>query len=167
MTANIPDDLLDPAIIRSVRVLLQSEVGGAQAAAIAERYARNSVERDTWSALLELEIQTRDAVYEHLGDAAAQFGASVRSARAIGAINGATGTLLPHRWQLHSMVTATKLFVPHFRRLEQHFAHSPRAAFFSYVLEHELAIAEAGKRTLANVENPMEPVEALLGGVPS
>lgn len=167
MTTNVPDDLLDPAIIRSVRVLLQSEVGGARAAEIAERHARNAVERSTWCALRELEIQTRDAVYEQLGDPVVRFGASARSARAVGAINGATGTLLPHRWQLHSMVAATKLFVPHFRRLEQHFTGSPRAAFFRYVLEHELAIAEAGRRTLANVENPMAPVEALLGEVPS
>src|SRR5712664_3583428 len=34
------DDLLDRAVVRSVRVLVGSEVGGVQAAAFAERHAR-------------------------------------------------------------------------------------------------------------------------------
>ena len=64
---DMPDDLLAPAVIRSVRVLVGSEVGGVQAAAFAKRHARNAAERAIWAALHELELQTRDAVFEQLG----------------------------------------------------------------------------------------------------
>jgi hypothetical protein len=75
-------------------------------------------------------------------------------------------TVLPHQLQMRSLVVATKPFIPHFRRLDQHFADGPRAAFFHYVLAHELAIAELGRRVLRHDEDPLAPVEALLGNVP-
>jgi len=55
---------------------------------------------------------------------------------------------------------------PHFRKLDRHFAGSPWATFFHYVLAHELAIAELGRRVLTNHDEPLAPVEALLGNVP-
>jgi hypothetical protein len=71
---------------------------------------------------------------------------------------------------MRSLVVATKPFIPHFRKLDQHFADGPRAAFFhyvlAYVLAHELAIAELGRRVLRHDEDPLAPVEALLGNVP-
>jgi hypothetical protein len=161
-----PDDLLDRAVIRSVRVLVGSEVGGVQAAAFAERHARNAAERAIWAALHELELQTRDGVYEQLGDAAARFTTAERVANTVGTANGASVTLLPHQLQMRPLVVATKPFIPHFRKLDQHFADSPRAAFFHYVLAHELAIAELGRRVLTHDEDPLAPVEALLGNVP-
>jgi hypothetical protein len=162
----MPDDLLDRAVVRSVRVLVASEVGGAQAAAFAERHARNAAERAIWAALHELELQTRDAVFEQLGDAAARFTTTGRVATTVGGANGAAVTVLPHRLQMRSLVVATKPFVPHFRKLDRHFAGGPRAAFFHYVLAHELAIAELGRRALTHDEDPLGPVEALLGNVP-
>jgi hypothetical protein len=161
-----PDDLLDPAVIRSVRVLVVSEVGGVQAAAFAERHARNAAERAIWAALRELELQTRDAVYEQLGDAAARFTTAERIASTGGTANGAAVTVLSHQLQMRSLVVATKPFIPHFRKLDQHFADGPRAAFFRYVLAHELAIAELGRRVLTHDEDPLAPVGALLGNVP-
>jgi hypothetical protein len=161
-----PDDLLDRAVVRSVRVLVGSEVGGVQAAAFAERHARNAAERAIWAALHELELQTRDAVYEQLGDAAARFTTAERVANTVGTANGAAVTVLPHQLQMRSLVVATKPFIPHFRKLDQHFADGPRAAFFRYVLAHELAIAELGRRVLTHDEDPLAPVEALLGNVP-
>lgn len=161
-----PDDLLDRAVVRSVRVLVGSEVGGVQAAAFAERHARNAAERAIWAALHELELQTRDAVYEQLGDAAARFATAERVANTVGTANGAAVTVLPHQLQMRSLVVATKPFIPHFRKLDQHFADGPRAAFFRYVLAHELAIAELGRRVLTHDEDPLAPVEALLGNVP-
>jgi hypothetical protein len=163
---DVPDDLLDHAVIRSVRVLVVSEVGGVQAAAFAERHARNAAELAIWAALHELELQTRDAVYEQLGDAAARFTTAERIANTGGRANGAAVTVLPHQLQMRSLVVATKPFIPHFRRLDQHFADGPRAAFFHYVLAHELAIAELGRRVLRHDEDPLAPVEALLGNVP-
>ncbi len=163
----MPDDLLAPAVIRSVRVLVGSEVGGVQAAAFAERHARNAAERAIWAALHELELQTRDAVFEQLGDAAVRFTASERVAKTVGTANGAAVTVLPHQLQMRSLVVATKLFIPHFQKLDQHFADGPRAGFFHYVLAHELAIAKLGRRALTHDEDPLAPVEALLGNVPN
>ena len=162
----MPDDLLDHAVIRSVRVLVVSEVGGVQAAAFAERHSRNAAERAIWAALHKLELQTRDAVYEQLGDAAARFTTAERVANTGGRANGAAVTVLSHQLQMRSLVVATKPFIPHFRKLDQHFADGPRAAFFHYVLALELAIAELGRRVLRHDEDPLAPVEALLGNVP-
>jgi hypothetical protein len=164
---HMPDDLLDRAVIRSVRVLVASEVGGVQAAAFAERHARNAAERAIWAALHELELQTRDAVLEQLGDAAARFTAAQRVANTVGTANGAAVTVLPHQLQMRSLVVATKPFIPHFRKLDQHFADGPRAAFFRYVLAHELSIAELGRRVVTHDEDPLAPVETLLGNVPN
>jgi hypothetical protein len=162
-----PDDLLDHAVIRSVRVLVASEVGGVAAAAFAERHAPNAAQRAMWAALHQLELQTRDAIYEQLGHAAARFTTARRLANTIGTANGAAVTVLPHQLQMRSLVVATKPFIPHFRKLDQHFADGPRAAFFHYVLAHELAIAELGRRMLTHHEDPLAPVEALLGNVPN
>jgi hypothetical protein len=160
---DMPDDLLDRAVIRSVRVLVESEVAGVRAAGFAERHARTARDRTIWAALHELEDQTLAAVYEHLGDDAARF---ARLASTVGAASGAAVAVLPHQLQMRSLVIVTKLFVPHFRKLDEHFAGSSRTAFFSYVLAHELAIAELGRRALAHDDDPLAPVEALLGNVP-
>jgi hypothetical protein len=163
----MPDDLLAPAVIRSVRVLVRSEVGGVQAAAFAKRHARNAAERVIWAALHELELQTRDVVFEKLGDAAVRFTASERVAKTVGAANGAAVTVLPHQLQMRSLVVATKPFIPHLQKLDQYFADGPRAAFFHNVPAHELAFAELGRRVLTHDEDPVAPVEALLGNVPN
>ena len=160
------DSLLAGNIMRSVRILVVSEVFGAQAAAFAERHARNATQRQIWAVLHELERQTRDAVYDQLGATAGRFATAARVANASGTANGAAVTALPHRLQMRSLVMATKLFLPHFRKLDRHFAGSPRATFFHYVLAHELAIAELGRRVLTNHDEPLAPVDALLGNVP-
>jgi hypothetical protein len=160
------DDFLDPTIKRSIAVLVESEASGTAAAAFAERHARCPRERAVWAALYELEEQTRIAVNEHLGDTAAQFGFSQRLGNALGPAGGAAVAVMPHRVQMRSLVLATKPFLYHFRKLKAHFANSPHAAFFDYVLAHELAIAELGRGVLAHTENPLAPVEALLGNVP-
>jgi hypothetical protein len=163
---DVPDDLLDRAVIRSVQVLVGYEVGGIQAAAFAERHARDAADRAIWAALHELELQTRDAVYEQLGDAAARFTTAERVAKTVGTVNGAAVAVLPHQLQMRSLVVATKPFIPHFRKLDQHFADGPRAAFFRYVLAHELATTELGRRVLTHDDDLLAPVEALLGNVP-
>lgn len=160
------ESLLAGDIIRSVRVLVVSEVFGAEAAAFAERHARDAAQRRIWAALHELESQTRDAVYDRLGDTAGRFATAARIANASGTTNGAAVAALPHRLQMRSLVMATKLFLPQFRKLDRYFADSPLATFFHYVLAHELAIAEVGKRVLSNHDEPLAPVEALLGNVP-
>lgn len=164
---HIPADLLDDDIVRSVRILVVSEVFGVEAAAFAEQHARHPAERAVWAALHALELQTRDAVYQQLGDVAGRFSTATRVATTVGTANGAAVTILPHRLQMRSLVVATKPFIPHFRKLDQHFAGGRRAPFFRYVLAHELAIAELGRRVLTRDDNPLAPVEALLGNVPT
>ena len=162
----VTSDLLDPAIAGSVRVLVESEVAGERMFATAERHARVAADRRLWEALHALEVQTRAAVFHQLGDDAARFGVSERIARAAGNAGGSGLALLPRPWQMRSLVIGTKAFVPTFRKLDDHFAAGPRSAFFSYVLAHELAIAEAGRRALAHDPDPVAPVAALLGNVP-
>lgn len=159
-------DSLSRNVIRSVRILVVSEVLGAEAAAFAERHARNAAQREIWAALHELERQTRDATYDRLGDTAGRFATAAHLANAGGAANGVAVTALPHRLQMHSLIMATKPFLPHFRRLDRYFATTSQAAFFRYVLAHELAIAELGRRVLTHHDNTLAPVQALLGSVP-
>jgi hypothetical protein len=97
-------DLLDPAVRRSMRVLVESEVMGEQLFGIAERHARTSSDRRMWEVLHALEEQTRKAVFARLVD---------------------------------------------------------------YVLAHEYAIAEVGRRALTHADDAVEPVETLLGNVPA
>lgn len=161
------DELLDPAIKRSIGVLVQSEVSGAQAAEFAERHARNPQQGAVWAAVRELEEQTRTAVYEHLGDTAARFSFNERLGNAAGLASGAAVAAMPHRLQMRAMVLATKPFLHHFRKLDAHFASTAHAPFYRYVLAHEMAIAELGRGVLTHADNPLAPVEALLGNVPT
>ena len=110
-----------------------------------QKDTRNVAQRDMWAALHELEEQTRDAVYQQLGEAATRFTTAEQVAGAVGTTNGAAVAALPHRLQMRSLVLATKLFIPHFRKLDQHFAHTPRAPFFRYVLAHETRDRRAGQ----------------------
>ena len=160
-------DSLSRSVIRSVRILVFSEVFGAEAAGFAERHARTPAQRQIWAALHELERQTRDATYDRLGDTAGRFAAAAHVADAGGLANGVAVAALPQRLQMRSLVMATKPFLPHFRRLDRYFAATAQAGFFRYVLEHELAIAELGRRVLAHDNDALAPVEALLGNVPA
>jgi hypothetical protein len=163
----VADDLLDPAVAGSIRVLLVSEVMGVATFGIAERCARGARDRHIWSVLHALEEQTRAAVFDCLGEDAARLVYSERLARAVGTTSGSGLSVLPRRLQMRSLILGTKPFLPHFRKLDAHFAAGPRGPFFAYVLAHEQAIAELGRRALAHDDNPTAPVEALLGAVPS
>jgi len=70
-----------------------------------------------WAALHELELQTREAVYEQLGDATARFITAERVANTVGTANGAAVTVLPHQLQMRSLVVATKPFIPQRRSI--------------------------------------------------
>jgi hypothetical protein len=165
--APVNSELLDPAVRGSMRVLVESEVMGEQIFGIAERHARSPSDRRMWQALHALEEQTRDGVFDQLGENVDRFGRAARMARAAGTASGSSLWLMPRPLQLRALVLGTKPFLPHFRRLDEHFAGSAKAPFFSYVLAHEHAIAELGRRALAHADDPWTPVEALLGNIPS
>jgi hypothetical protein len=159
-------DLVAPAVLRSMRVLVESEVMGEQLFGIAERRAHTPRARSMWHALHALEEQTRDAVFAHLGDDVDRFARAVRVARIAGSVSGSSLWLMPRTLQLRSLVQGTRPFVSHFRRLDKYFAGTDQASFFSYVLAHEYAIAEVARRALAHADDALKPVEALLGNLP-
>jgi hypothetical protein len=160
------DDLLDTAVRRSMRVLVQSEVMGERLFGIVERHARTKRDRRMWGALHALEEQTRAAVFERYGADIDRVAYASGIGDLAGVAGGAGLWLMPRPVQLRSLVLGTKPFVPHFRRLDAHFAGTADAPFFSYVLAHEYAIAESGRRALTQADEALAPVEALLGNVP-
>jgi hypothetical protein len=160
-------DRLDPALRRSIRVLVGSEVMGERVFGIVERHARTKSDRRMWQALHALEEQTRDAVFARLGEDIDRFSRATQIARTAGLAGGSSLQVMPRPLQMRTLVLATKPFVPHFRRLDEHFAGSAQAPFFSYVLAHEYAIAELGRRALTHDDNALAPVETLLGNLPT
>ena len=160
-------NLCDPAVRRSMRVLVASEVMGERTFAIVERHARTKRDRRMWQVLHALEEQNRAAVFAKLGADIDRFAYAARIADVAGMASGSSLWLMPRPLQLRSLVLGAKPFVPHFRRLDDHFADSAQAPFFSYMLAHEYAIAELGRRALADAEDALAPVEALLGNVPA
>lgn len=156
---------LAPPLRVSLRLLIGSEVFGVEVFSRAER--RSSLtDRPLWAALHELERQTRAAALERLAPEVHAFNRSNRAGQLAGKASGNGMSALPRALQMRSVVTGTKPFMPHFKRLAAHFAGTERAPFFDYVVAHELAIAEAGRRALAREDRPGRGVEVLLGAIP-
>lgn len=154
--------LTDASVRRDLRILLISEVGGVEAFAAAERSAKSSAERTMWEALRALEVKTRTAVYDNLGELAEQFATSERAAKLLGKASGVSLAVLPHRLQMHSLSNATKAFLPGFQKLHNHFRDTSLEPFFGFVVAHEKAIAEVGHRGLHDDRQRLDSVEALL-----
>jgi hypothetical protein len=155
-------DLTDPSIRKDLRILLVSEVGGVEVFAAAERTAKNAWDRSMWEALHALEVKTRTAVYENLGDVAEQFSISKRATEIVGHGGGVGLALIPPRLQLRTLVAGTKAFLPRFVKLHNHFRGTGLEEFFGFVVAHEKAIAEVGNRGLARDPARLSAVEALL-----
>jgi hypothetical protein len=155
--------LMDPAIRNDLRVLLISEAGGVETFAAAERFAKNPGERTMWGALHALEVKTRAAVYEHLGEVTAQFRLCERTAELLGQAGGIGLAHLPPRIQLRTLSAGTKAFLPTFERLQNRFRGTDLETFFAFVVAHENAIAEVGRRGLASLPGHLDPVNELLG----
>lgn len=166
MTPPRSHDSPPPAVRRSIRLLIASEIFGVEVFGHAERHARTPADRANWQALHDLEAQTRAAVFARLEEEVERFTRDARIARAIGVTSGASMSALPRPLQLRSVVLGTKPFFPHFRRLERHFAGTPQERFFGYIVQHETAIADFGTKALAGDDHPAAAVEALIGNVP-
>ncbi len=159
-------ELFDPAVRRNLRVLVESEVMGERLFGIAERHARTQHDRRIWQALHALEEQTRDAVFTRLGADIERFTRAARVGDISGLASGTGMSITPRGVQFRSLVLGTRPFVRHFRRLDDHFDGTSHGAFFRYVLAHEYAIAEVGRRALMDADDAVAPVESLLGKVP-
>lgn len=159
-------ELVHPDVVKDVGMVIMSESAGMQLFAIPERLARKSSEKNMWAALHELETQTHNAVLEALGDEAQLFVSREKVAAASGAAAGAGLAALPRRLRFHALAEGTRIFVPRFRKLADHFDGTRWGPFFHYVLEHELAIADMSRRALAHDSTFLSPIEILLGKVP-
>jgi hypothetical protein len=154
--------LTDPSIQGDLRILLISEVGGVEAFTAAEHGAATIADRKTWMALRALEIKTRSAVYANLGEIADRFATSEQAAVTLGRASGACLALMPRRMQLYTLTTATKAFLPRFEKLHRHFHDTEFEPFFAFVVAHEKAIADVGRRGLRGDQEPLVAVETLL-----
>jgi hypothetical protein len=150
-------------IRRALRVLLVSEVGGIESFAGAARGSGRG-DREMWEALHALEVQTKAAADEHLGDLVEEFARSEAAAEVLGKASGVALSHLPKRLQMQALTSGTKPFMPFFLRLEDHFADTPDGSFFSYVVAHERAISDVGRRMREGRDEPLRKVEELLNG---
>lgn len=164
--SNNNSDLLYPDIVKDVGMVIMSESAGMQLFAVPERLARKSSEKNMWAALHELETQTHSAVFEMLGDEAHRFIPRDKVAAASGVAAGMGLAALPRRLRFYALAEGTRVFVPRFQKLANHFNGTQWGPFFQYVLEHELAIADMSRRALAHDLAFLAPIENLLGQIP-
>ena len=158
--------MVSPATLSDIRMLVLSEGFGTQLFAVAERLTVYRRDKQMWDALHALECQTRAAVFNVLGDQVQHFASRDRLARSVGGVTATGLAVLPRRAQMLALVKGTQPFLQCFQRLAGRFAGTEHAAFFDYVLAHERAIADVGRRQLAGEAQPLAAVEALLGNVP-
>lgn len=155
-------DLSDPSVRDGLRTLVASEAGGVEIFAAAARRARNGRERVTWETLHALEARTRAVVWDVLGEQIERFAAAERVARVSGAAAGYGLAAMPRFLQMRSLTVSTRAFLPDFVKLREHFAGGPTAEVFEFVVAHELAIAEIGRRGAAGDPALLQPAELLL-----
>jgi hypothetical protein len=74
---------------------------------------------------------------------------------------------MPRSLQMRSLVLGTSRSFRTSADSNEHFADTTHAPFFRYVLAHEYAIAELGRRAFNRDYDALAPVEMLLGNVPT
>lgn len=142
--------------------LVESEELGAAFFAAAADHAGSAPRRHAWQALHELEVRTRAGVCAVLERAHPDLPVSNAVADTVGRIGGSGLGLLPYGLQLRSIRHTTARYLPAFLRLASFYENTAEAAFFGYVVRHELAIIEFTGRTLADAPNALDPVLRLL-----
>jgi hypothetical protein len=158
---------LPPPIVCDLNRLVESEEFGASLFETAAKLTRSDRTQCAWSALRDLERQTNAGVAAFI----ARSGISLEPTNAVARVAGFSGgtgmQLLPYRLQLRTFGLVSKRYLPAFRRLARHYEGTEEAAFFDYVVRHELAIIEFASNALADARGPLDPVLRLLdGGVP-
>ncbi|MGV9408877.1 hypothetical protein ACWDOP_03095 [Nocardia sp. NPDC003693] len=154
--------VIDPIVRADLRRLVESEELGASMFGTAERLATDDAQRRAWNALHELEIRTNAGVGAFLD----RTGLAIAHANSLASAAGTAGAVglrvLPYGIQLRAVREGTTRYLPAFHRLAAHYAGSPEAAFFDYVLRHELAIIEFSSNALAHAPGALDPVLRLL-----
>jgi hypothetical protein len=112
--------------------------------------------------LRDLEIRTNCAVGRFIERAALDLRPSNLAARASGTAAGAGGLLLPDAVHLRLLKRGTGRYLPAFRRLADHYRRTDNAAFFTYVVDHELAIIAYTQGALRRDRHAIDYVRRVL-----
>ncbi|WP_034279417.1 hypothetical protein [Alkanindiges illinoisensis] len=151
---------------KDLNKLLTSEILGEQLFKVAARLSSNPKQRKKWQVLAALETQTKDYFLDYLKQSQ-QHAKADAIAKLQASASGAALALLPWNMAMQLLEDGTKQFLQAFKRLQQH--SSPEdLAFFTYVVEHELAIQRfAQLEQQGNIEHSLQPVLALIdSGIP-
>jgi hypothetical protein len=158
---------LPSPIVCDLNRLVESEEFGFSLFETAAKLTRSDRTQAAWSALRELEKQTNAGVAAFIARSGLALEPTNAVARAVGSSGGTGMQLLPYRLQLRTFGLVSKRYLPAFHRLARHYEGTEEAAFFNYVLRHELAIIEFASNALADARAPLDPVLRLLdAGVP-
>lgn len=146
---------------KDLNKLLTSEILGEQLFKVAARLSTNANQRKKWQALAALETQTKDYFLDYLKQSQ-QHAKADAIAKLQASVSGAALALLPWNMAMQLLEDGTRQFLQAFERLQQH--SSPEdLAFFTYVVEHELAIQRfAQLERQGNTEHSLQPVLALM-----
>ena len=158
---------LPPPIVSDLNRLVESEELGLSLFETAAKLTRSDRHQEAWNALRELEKQTNAGVTAFIARSGLALAPTNTVARAVGSSGGTGMQLLPYRLQLRTFGLVAKRYLPAFHRLARHYEGTEEAAFFNYVLRHELAIIKFAGNALAGARAPLDPVRRLLdAGVP-
>ena len=158
---------LPPPLVCDLNRLVESEEFGTSVFETAAKLTRSDRTQGAWSALRDLEKQTNAGVAAFVARSGLALKPTNAVARAAGSSSGTGMQLLPYRLQLRTFGWVSKRYLPVFHRLARHYVGTEEAAFFDYVVQHELAIIEFASNALADARGPLDSVLRLLdGGVP-
>lgn len=158
---------LPAPIVSDLNRLVESEEFGTSVFEAAARLTKSDRAQGAWGALRDLETQTNAGVVAFIARSGLALKPTNAAARAAGSSGGTVMHLLPYRLQLRTFGLVSKRYLPAFHRLSRHYEGTEEAAFFDYVVRHELAIIAFASNALAGARGPLDPVLRLLdGGVP-
>ena len=140
--------------------IYESEILGETLFRFLAGRARDPQRKRKWQALADLETQTKERYLAFVADKPALSGKPEPS-RFKGYLSGWLFLLLPWRTAMKLLGDGTAPFMEVFTRLRQHAAPED-AAFFDYVVAHEVAIKAFADAEQAGQENALQPVLDLL-----
>ncbi|GAD86784.1 hypothetical protein [Nocardia asteroides] len=149
-------------IAADLRRLVESEDLGSSFFAAAADHAAVPRHRAGWQALHELEIRTQAGVGAFLERVHPAIPSTNAVADTVGRIGGSGLHVLPYGLQLRAVRETTTRYLPAFHRLAHYYADTAEAAFFDYVVRHELAIIEFTSHALADAPAGLDAVLRLL-----
>lgn len=152
-----------PTVARDLALLVASESFGQSLFSLSARLTADPSHRCAWRQLEQLELQTKRGLSTLLHNAGLEHIGHPRVADLVGRASAVGLRCLPWRQQLSVLLSGTARFLPAFLRLQKAYAETRHAAFFAYVVQHELAIADFARAALSGLPDPLAHVACLLG----